>query len=132
MILDKLNEFCSGYALSGGAGNSDVIDLGAAGDAYKALWLVAKMNDAAAAGGTNAAVKLQTSDTEAFTTAVDLPASSGTVVTAALTANKTLIKQRLPLGCKRYLRLNFAVTGTFTAGAVHGFLTPDISIREKV
>lgn len=131
MFLDKMNEFTEGYALSSGAGSSDVIDLGAAGDAYKSLFLVAKTTGADAAGGTKVVIKLQTSDTEAFTAPTDL-CISGDILLAALVKNKVLMKQRLPFGCKRYLRLNFTPTGTFTAGAVAGFLTPDVSVREKV
>lgn len=126
MYIDALNEFCKAYALSGGDGRSDIIDLGTARDAYKSLWLVVKTNDADAAGGTSLNVKLETSDAEAFSSPKSL-AESGTVLTAALKKSRNIFTVRIPVGCKRYLAVYFDVTGTFTAGSVHAFLTPDIS-----
>lgn len=114
------------YALSGGTGYSDVVDAGDAGDAYEALLLVVRGTDAGA-GGTKVIVSLETSDTEAFTSAKTLY-QSAEIALAALTADTEQARLRLPLGCKRYLRMKYTATGTFTAGKVEAYLTPDIDM----
>lgn len=114
------------YALSGGTGYSDVLDLGNAGDAYDALWLVI-LGTIAGAGGTKIVASLETSDTEAFTTATTL-FQTPEILLAALTAATEQARVRLPLGCKQYLRMKYTATGTFTAGKVETYLTPDIDI----
>lgn len=37
-------------------------------------------------------------------------------------------KFRMPLGCDKYLRLKYEVTGTFTGGTLEGYLTPDVNM----
>lgn len=124
MILDKENEFSDAVAVLGVDINSDVIDLGAAGDAYdKELYLVIQV-DTAAAGGTSIDFILQTATDEAFTSPVQLW-SSGAVVTATLVAGYQVAKVRVPSGCLQYLRVQYDVTGTMTGGTYSAFLTPN-------
>lgn len=124
-IRDAKNIFPA-YSLSSGSGASDVIKTDVKGDAYNALWLVIR-SIAAAAGGTSVVVKLQTASDEAFTSPKDLFVSPA-ILTASLTENTELAKVRLPLGCDKHLRLKYEATGTFTAGTVEGYLTPDVNM----
>jgi len=68
-------------------------------------------------GATGLSVDLQTADTEDFADAV-------TLQTAYLNGADQLVGgaqvplSTLPTGCKRYLRLNYTVTGTPTAGTI--------------
>ena len=48
--------------------------------------------------------------------------------TDAGAADTEQARLRLPLGCKRYLRMKYTATGTFTAGKVEAYLTPDIDM----
>ena len=114
------------YELSGGTGASDVIETGFKGDAYVGLWLVVRGIEAAA-GGTSVVVKLQTASDESFTSPVDL-FTSGSIALAALTSDTEHVKVRMPLGCDKYLRLKYEVTGTFTDGTIEGYLTPDVTM----
>lgn len=114
------------YELSGGTGASDVIETGFKGDAYVGLWLVVRGIEAAA-GGTSVVVKLQTASDESFTSPVDL-FTSGSIALAALTSDTEHVKVRMPLGCNKYLRLKYEVTGTFTDGTIEGYLTPDVNM----
>ena len=114
------------YALSKGAGASDVIKTDVKGDAYIGLWLVIRSVEAAS-GGTKVVIRLQTAGDEAFTSPKDLFITPELAV-AALAEYTEHVKVRLPLGCDRFLRLKFDTTGTFTAGSVEGYLTPDVNI----
>lgn len=121
MIFDYENMFLNKKAASSygtTAAYSDVVANGNGGNAYDPPFLVVNVSGAATAGG-NIAVVLQTSDTEAFSSAVDMATYS--VPTGAL---GTIIKERIPFGAKKFLRLKLtgsaAVTGDgkITAGLV--------------
>ncbi len=114
------------YDLSGGTGASDVIETDFKGDAYVGLWLVVRGIEAGA-GGTSVVVKLQTASDEAFSSPVDL-FTSGAIELAALTEDTEHVKVRMPLGCDKYLRLKYEVTGSFTGGTMEGYLTPDVNM----
>lgn len=114
------------YDLSGGTGASDVIETGFKGDAYVGLWLVVRGIEAGA-GGTSVVVKLQTASDEAFSSPADL-FTSGAIALADLTEDTEHVKVRMPLGCDKYLRLKYEVTGTFTGGTMEGYLTPDVNM----
>lgn len=114
------------YDLSGGTGASDVIETGFKGDAYVGLWLVVRGIEAGA-GGTSVVVKLQTASDEAFASPADL-FTSGAIALADLTEDTEHVKVRMPLGCDKYLRLKYEVTGTFTGGTMEGYLTPDVNM----
>ena len=81
----------------------------------------------AGAGGTSVVVKLQTASDEAFSSPVDL-FTSGAIELAALTEDTEHVKVRMPLGCDKYLRLKYEVTGSFTGGTMEGYLTPDVNM----
>ena len=114
------------YDLSDGTGAGDVIETGFKGDAYVGLWLVVRGIEAGA-GGTSVVVKLQTASDEAFSSPVDL-FTSGAIELAALTEDTEHVKVRMPLGCDKYLRLKYEVTGSFTGGTMEGYLTPDVNM----
>lgn len=124
-IRDAKNIFPA-YSLTGGSGASDIIKTDVKGDAYIGLWLVIRSINAGA-GGTKVVIKLQTAGDAAFTTPKDLFITPE-IALAALTADTEHVKVRLPLGCDKYLRLYFTATGTFTAGTIEGYLTPDINM----
>ena len=114
------------YDLSDGTGAGDVIETGFKGDAYVGLWLVVRGIEAGA-GGTSVVVKLQTASDEAFSSPADL-FTSGPIALADLTEDTEHVKVRMPLGCDKYLRLKYEVTGTFTGGTMEGYLTPDLNM----
>lgn len=91
---------------------SDVVANGGGGSAYDAPFLVMEATGAATAGG-NLTVDLQTSDTEAFTTAVDV--ASYTVPSGS---QGRVIVARLPYGLKKYLRLKLTGSASITGDAV--------------
>ena len=78
-----------------------------------------------AAGGTDLTVTLQTDTKEDFSTKVDLISSAKAVV-ADLTAGSRILSVKVPAGVKRYLRLNYTVTGTMTAGKYTAGINLDV------
>ncbi|WP_424245898.1 hypothetical protein Dip510_000831 [Elusimicrobium posterum] len=102
---------------------SDIIDTGKAGDAETSLWARVSVRESFA-GATSLQADVVTSDTEDFAVKTVL-LSSGVVLAAALTAGATLINGRLPLGCKRYIRTEYTLAGTATAGKVDSLLVKD-------
>lgn len=115
MYLDKKLMFSEAQALTDtDSASTNILDLGLGDAGRSELGVYVRVNTAFA-DGTSVLIKLQTATDEAFTTPIDLPLQQ-TVLTAALTANAEVLKGKVPHGCKRYLRLYYDVTGTFSAG----------------
>lgn len=71
------------------------------------------------AGGTSIKATLEESaDDSTYTTLLDSPV----VLTAAALKGKKLLSVPLPTQHKRYLRINYTVVGTMTAGKVDAFV----------
>jgi hypothetical protein len=130
LILDKELIFSTAQEVKSGENNSSyIVDLGAGGDAYDALWFVVQVDTAAAAGESadpTLNIKLQTSaDNASYTSLYE----TGDLGTDSLTAG-TEYKIRIPVGVQRYLKVVYEVTAdngaNFTAGKYTAFLTPDI------
>jgi hypothetical protein len=107
---------------------SDVIDQGAAGDAYVGAWLKAIVHTAFTTGGTSLTVKLQTAVAENFASPIDLVVGPAVIV-AELIAGKDLLKVRMPVGSKRYLRFALTNSGTLVAGTVDCMIVADENLR---
>ena len=127
MILDYQNTFCSGQAVTTDAASENTIDLGV-GDIGKsqdqAPWVCVRVAEAFT-NATSVAIQIQTDDNTSFSSAATL--SSTTVLLAALTLNAEVLKMRLPIGCERYVRLYFDVTGTTPdAGKFSAYLAEDV------
>lgn len=128
MIIDKELELSSAQTVTVSAASTNVIDQGAAGNAYgNELFFVARVGTAFdAAGSATMNVVLQTATDEAFTSPIVL-FDSGAIGKVSLTANTEIVKARLPLGAKRYIRGYYTVgTGPMTAGTIDLFFAPDV------
>ena len=123
MLLDKTLAFSEEQAITASAASTNIIDQKAAGDAYGALWVVAKVVDADFATLTSLTIGVQTDSASNFSNAETL-ASTGAIAAASLTKDEYICCFRLPAGCKRYIRLYYTVGGSnATAGKVNAFLT---------
>mgnify|MGYP000550118786 CR=1 FL=1 len=79
----------------------------------------------AGAAGTSLTVTLESDSTADLATSATVHASSGTILTAALTANKVIWRTKLPFGdYERYLGLRYTIAGAMTGLTVESFLTP--------
>lgn len=131
MLLDHNLKMSKAQAITSSAASTDVLDLQKAGDAVgNELYLVVQTRadfDSSGDSGT-LAIALQTSNSEAFGTYNTLLAVSA-ISQTGLTADKTIVKSKLPPGVKRYVRAYYTVaSGPFTAGAVDAFLVPDAPV----
>lgn len=128
MYIDKDLQFSDSQPVTVSAPSTNSVDQGSAGDAYVSLWLVVQTRVAAtAAGSATVNFQLQTDDDPAFGSPKVLY-DSGPVGVAALTANSEPVKQRMPRGTQRYIRLYYVVgTGPLTAGEFSAFLAQDVS-----
>lgn len=124
MILDKENVFGGGSAITLGSGAvTSAIDLGAAGDAIGQELTLHNVVTVAFAGGTSCTPSLETSaDGSAYHAVLTGP----TVVTSDGKAGKDIFCVRAPQGLQRYVRMNFTVSGTMSAGKVMTFLSKDL------
>lgn len=131
MIFDMQSLFSDAQALTATAASTNVIDqgttgtpvggtaplkrdLGAGGPVPLRVQVVEDFT-----GGTSVAVSIQTSDAEDFGSGVDTIATSAAAPVADLVAGYVFQPQYIPNGAnKRYLRMNYTVVGTPTAGAV--------------
>jgi hypothetical protein len=133
MVIDKQLMFSEAQAVTGSAASQNVINQGAAGDAYDhPLFLVAQVKQAAAAAGA-ATVNfvLQTDGNEGFTTPRTVY-DSGPIPVAELTAKAEPVKVRLPAGLNQFLRGYFVVTtGPLTAGSFNLFLAHDVKVGKQ-
>lgn len=126
MIFDKTNKFSSSQAVTVTAASTNVIDLGVSGrdiglGEMVPLWIGV---DADFATLTSLTVSVQTDDAENFGSAVTV-VSTGAVAVSDLVSGYQFAIANVPnnvLG--RYIRLNYAVTGTTaTAGSITAGIT---------
>ncbi len=115
MYIDKTKMFSDAQTIASGV-STNVIDRGDTGEAYEALFLYVS-------------VSVPLLDTQGLKVAVETSADGVTFTEIAnFTAEKkkaAVIKQRFPMGAKRYVRLNYVATGTPT-GKVTAALTTDV------
>lgn len=129
MYLDKENMFSEGQAVTATALSTNIVELGG-GDAGSSEEISLFVNAGAAYTGTGTiAVSILTAAAlNPAGDALDSPVTLATypVGNEALTSGGKLLAARLPHGCKRYLRLNYAVTGTLSGGNILAGLAADI------
>jgi hypothetical protein len=130
MILDKLLRFSTAQAVTalGDTPSTDVVDTGK-GDAGagEEMFLFHKIDTSiASAGAATIQFVLQSSaDNATFTDEQASPA----LAIADATAGK-VIKHRLPVGLKRYVRVAYRVgTAALTAGAFTSLITKDVPVE---
>lgn len=122
MIIDRDFMFANGKALTTTA-NSDVVDMGAGGDAIGQELTFHNVVGADFAGLTSLTVKVQTSgDKSSWKDVVISPAIAG----ADLVAGADVFQVRVPKGLGRYVRLNYTISGTATAGTITSFASKDL------
>ena len=130
MFIDYENLFSNAQAVTVTAASTNVIDLGA-NHAYiqtlfeKGMVGILAQVHTTFAGGTSVAIQLQTDSDEAFGTVETLYATPA-IATATLAAGYRFRLSGLPLGIKRYVRLNYVVVGTHTAGKITAGLVLDL------
>lgn len=124
LYLDKKLEFSENQAITASAESENAIDFGVekCSAAGKAIDIRIKEDFA---GGTSLQFVLQDSaNGTAYTDALTSPAFQ----TAQLKAKGTDVFYSLaiPKGLRRFIRLKYAVTGTFTKGKVHAILNTEV------
>lgn len=121
MIFDSTNKFSSKQAVTATAPSTDVIDLGVDGrniGAGEPVNIIAIVEDAFA-GLTSLTVEIETSSDEGFGSGVRKLITSRAVPVAELTSGFVFAPIHLPNGIvSRYLRVNYTVAGTGTAGTI--------------
>lgn len=129
MILDKELVFSDAQAETTVAvhESDNIIDLTAAGDAIDSLWLVVAVQTTVTSdGNATVAFALQTDSAANFATA-DTLLSTAALAKTALTAGTQVIRTRIPMGCKRYLRVTYNIgTAVLTAGKFDAYLVSGI------
>jgi len=128
---DLIMNAAGGQAVTNSAASTDVIDLTKAGDAVQTeLYLVIRVAETVTADGA-ATVKfaLETDEDSGFATAKVVLLETAAIGKADLTANTVVIKAKLPVGCKQFLRAYYTVaTGPLTAGKFDAFLVADVPV----
>jgi len=129
MILDKELIFSDAQAETTIAvhESDNIIDLTNAGDAIDSLWLVVAVQTTVTSdGNATVAFALQTDSAVNFATA-DTLLSTAALAKTALTAGTQVIRTRIPMGCKRYLRVLYTIgTAALTAGKFDAYLVSGI------
>lgn len=119
MILDKENLFSDDQAITASAASTNVVDLGVSRDIGKGVPVPVLIQVTADfATLTSLTAEIETSDDEGFSSSETL-ATSGAIPAADLVAGYQFPMQYMPLGTKRYVRVNYTVAGTnASAGTV--------------
>ena len=123
MLLDKSLYFDDKRNISSGA-STNTLDLKTGGYSFGERPVVVLYCDTTATGGTSVTASVQTSDDPTFTTH-DVLASSGAILAANFTEKKIAGRIVLPAGIKKYLRVNYSLSGTFSGGAISTFISFD-------
>ena len=123
MFLDKENIFSLEQAVTATAVSTNIVDLGKGdtGNSDRPHLTVTATTPYGGTGTMN--VEVQTSDVEAFTGPVVV--ASYPVPNDKLKAGGHIVGTSLPQGVKRYVRLNYAVSGTISAGKLTAGLALD-------
>lgn len=132
MIIDNLLKFSEAQAITATAVSTNYLDLLNAGDAYLQNWLLAQVVTPFTDTGSDSTlvIDLVTSNSVSGGSLVSpvILYSTGVIPFANLgTVGNVLAKTRIPLGVRRYLRLNYTVAGgSFSAGALDALLVMDV------
>lgn len=125
MIFDSTNKFSTEQAVTATAVSTNVIDLGVSlrdigvGERIP-VWIGV---DAAFVGLTSLQVSIETDDAESFSAATTV-AETGEVLLADLKAGYQFAIQSIPKNALgRYVRVNYTVAGTGTAGTLSAGVT---------
>ena len=122
MILDKFLLFSDGQALTASA-PSTVIDLQTPGDAVGQELTIRSVVAQEFAGLTSLQIKIQTSDNNSTWEDVLM---TPTIAAAKLKQGAEVFCVRVPRGLSRYVRLQYVVAGTATAGKISSFMSKEI------
>lgn len=119
MIFDAQNLFSDDQALTTTAVSTNVIDLGVAADVGPGEPLYLRIQVTTAfAGGTSLKVALQKDDNSGFSSAT-IVLESEVIATASLTQGYLFPLTQIPHSAdEQYLRLNYTIVGTMSAGAI--------------
>lgn len=134
MILDTQTTFSDAQSVASAAGDvisTNVYDTGAAADVGIGYdqFVYAKMNAALVGAGASIAVVLQ--DSADNSTFADVQVISKVTPVASATANAELVRARLPIGLRRYIRLAYRISGaTTTAGTVTSTIVLDVQAQQ--
>ena len=126
MFMDKQLMFSEDQAITATAVSTNVLDMGAPDAGKSELSIFAKVGTAfTAAGAATMTIEVQTATDAAFTTPIVL-ARSADVPKASLVAGYQPIMIDVPVGCQRFLRMNYVVsTGPMTAGTLTAGIVAD-------
>lgn len=126
MILDTQLNFSLNQAITslGDTASTNVYDTGSAADdgiGNQELLTFIRIGTAFTSGGAGT-LQFVLQDSADNSSWADVQASP-VFALAALTANKTILQSRLPLGLRRYIRIAYRVgTAAMTAGTVESYL----------
>lgn len=133
MILDTQEQFSAAQSVAAAAGDiasTNSLDTGDATDKGigEHMYLYVKLVAALAGAGSSIQAVLQDSADNA--TFADV--QSGKVIPlASAVANAELLKQRLPIGLRRYLRVVYRISGaTSTGGTADAYLAKDVQAQQ--
>lgn len=121
-ILDANLLFSKDQAITTTA-NSNVIDLQEPGDAVGQELTIRTVVTETFAGLSNVQIKLQTSADNATWEDVLL---SPAVALTKLKKGAEIFCVRVPHGLKRYVRMNYTVSGTGTAGKLYSYMSKEL------
>ena len=124
LYLDKRLEFSENQAITGTAESENVLDFGVehGSAAGKAIDIRIKEDFT---GGTSLQFVLQDSaDGTSYTDKLTSPAFQAAQLKAKGT--EVFYSLAIPKGLRRFIRLKYAVTGTFTKGKVHAILNTEV------
>lgn len=121
-ILDANLVFSKDQAVTTTAA-SNVIDLQAPGDAVGQELTLRTLVSQGFAGLSSLQVKLQTSENNSTWEDVLMTPA---IAVGKLTKGAEIFCVRVPHGLKRYVRLNYTVSGTATAGKLYSYMSKEL------
>ena len=126
MILDKSLLLSDAQAVTTTAASTNVIDTGAEGQAIEpGSWVYVNISTAFTIAGATKTVQaqLQTGTSATMADGVTLATSAAV---STVTAGSPIMKLKVPLGLKRYVRLYYTMGGTASAGNIDAFICNNV------
>lgn len=131
MIIDKELYLSVRQSVTSSTMSTNTIDQVTAGDAYENELFFVVQTTTGLSGSGFLVAELQTSEDPLFTN-YSVLFSSGEIDIADYPEPSTIVRVKMPIGAKRYIRAAYNLSDIISSGIIDAFFTPDVEVQKPV